>query len=285
MAVSASALNIAQYAIMSKDPLVQAITFSLIDNGAVMADIPFVNRAALVASGVRWEGNLPTVNWAQLNAEGVTTAGTPTPFQEQAYILRNYIDVDKFYVLDENQIVDPRAAQTAAYMKAVAYDFNHKFINNNHNTGDANSFVGLRFRLDNPTQWGLKSAQKIDAGGVDLSQAGISTTNANKFLEFLDQLLWSVDQPDGSKVVIYMNEVMLRRAHFALRLLGTSGGLAITKDQYDRVVATYKNAQLRDIGYKADQSTRIITTTETAAGVDGASTFTSIYAVNYGTEH
>src|SRR3954454_24336262 len=171
MAVSASALNIAQYAIMSKDPLVQAITFSLIDNGSVMADIPFVNRAALVASGVRWEGNLPTVSWAQVNAEGTTTSGTPTPFQKQAYIIRNYIDVDKFYVLDENQIVDPRAAQTAAYMKSVAYDFNHKFINNNHITGDVNSFVGLRFRLDTPTQWGLKSANKIDAGGVVVTQA------------------------------------------------------------------------------------------------------------------
>jgi hypothetical protein len=284
MAVSASALNIAQYAIMSKDPLVQAITFSLIDNGSVMADVPFVNRAALVTAGVRWEGNLPTVSWAQLNAEGTTTSGTPTPFQEQAYIIRNYIDVDKFYVLDENQIVDPRAAQTAAYMKSVAYDFNFKFLNNNHITGDVNSFVGLRFRLDNPTAWGLKTAQKIDAGGAVMTQAA-TAAQANAFMEFLDQLLWSVDAPDGRGVVLYMNEVMLRRIHYALRLMGTSGGLTITKDQYDRVVSTYKNAQLRDIGYKADQSTRIITTTETAAGVDGSSTFTSIYAVNYGTEH
>ena len=285
MAVAANALNIAQYAIMSRDPLVQAITFSLIDNGSVMADIPFVNRPALVASGVRFEGNLPTVTWAQLNAEGTTTSGTPTPYQEQAYIIRNYIDVDKFYVLDENQIVDPRAAQVAAYMKSVAYDFNHKFINNNHQTGDANAFVGLRFRLDNPAQWGLRSTNKIDAGGVDLSQAGISATNANKFLEFLDQLLWSVDSPSGSNVVLYMNEVMLRRMHFALRTLGTNGGMAITRDQFDRTVLTYKDAVLRDIGYKADQSTRIITTTETSTGADGASTFTSIYAVNYGTEH
>src|SRR3954466_7983418 len=188
MTVAAAALNIAQYAIMSRDPLVQAITFSLIDNGSVMADVPFVNRAALVTAGVRWEGNLPVVTWAQLNAEGTTTSGTPTPFQEQAYIIRNYIDVDKFYVLDDNQIVDPRAAQVAAYMKSVAYDFNHKFINNNHITGDANSLVGLRHRLDNPTQWGLKSANKIDAGGVVVTQS-MTAANANAFLEWLDQLL------------------------------------------------------------------------------------------------
>ena len=112
-----------------------------------------------------------------------------------------------------------------------------------------------------------------------------TAAQANAFMEWLDQLLWSVDAPDGSNVVLYMNEVTLRRIHYALRLMGTSGGLSITKDQYDRVVTTYKNAQLRDIGYKADQSTRIITVTETAAGVDGAGTFTSIYAVNYGMDH
>jgi len=47
----------------------------------------------------------------------------------------------------------------------------------------------------------------------------------------------------------------------------------------------YKGAQLHDIGYKADQTTRVITSTETAAGADGSSTFTSIYAANYGPDH
>src|SRR5207302_1097365 len=89
----------------------------------------------------------------------------------------------------------------------------------------------------------------------------------------------------GSNVVLYMNEVALRRFDFALRLMGTSGGLAVTRDQFDRTIMTYKNAKLKDPGYKADQTTRILTSTETAAGADGASTMTSIYAVNYGTDH
>jgi hypothetical protein len=72
------------------------------------------------------------VNWAKINEEGATTSGTPKAFQEQAYILRNYIDTDKCLVQDINQIADPRGSQAPPTCESVAYDFNDKFINNNH---------------------------------------------------------------------------------------------------------------------------------------------------------
>src|SRR6266702_2655615 len=220
MAIGAGTVTLADYALMSNSPLIQKVTYSLILYANVIQDIPLVEKKSLVVNGARFEGNLPTVNWSQLNAEGVTTKGTPTPYQEQAYIIRNYIDVNK-----------------------------------------------------------------IDAGGVDLSQGGLTQATANKFLEQLDQLLWSVHSPTGSGVVLYMNEVMRRRFAFAMRTMGTSGGLAITQDQFNRTIEMYKGAVIRDPGYKADQSTRIITTTETNLGADGSSNFTSIYAVNYDTAH
>ena len=284
--ISTSALSMAQYALLSNDPMVKAVTFSLLDMGNVMADIPFVEKKSLIANGVRWEGNLPTVNWGAINSDPVTTIGTPTPYQEQAYILRNSIDVDKVYVEDMNAISDPRATQLAAYLKSATYDMNYKFIKNDHVTGDSNSFVGLRYRLDNPATFGTWSTAKIDAGGVDLSTSGLTASTANSFLEFLDQLIWSVDSPSGEGVMLYMNEVMLRRINRALRIMGTSGGLEITKDQFDRTITKYKGATLCDIGYKADQATRIITTTETANGTqDTGGTFTSIYAVNITDDH
>jgi hypothetical protein len=283
--ISTSAMSFAQYAVQSNDPMVQAITYSLLDMGNAMADIPFVNKKTLVANGVRWIGNLPSVNWGSINSDPVTTIGTPTPYQEQAYIMRNAIDVDKVFVEDENAIADPRATQLAAYLKGVTYDFNYKFIKNDHVTGDSNSFVGLRYRIDNAATYGVWSSAKIDAGGVDLSTAGLTASTANAFLEYLDQLIWSVDAPDGQGVVLYMNEVMKRRLNRALRIMGTSGGMTITQDQFNRTIESYKGARVADIGYKADQATRIITTTETSAGLDGSSTFTSIYAVNYSPDH
>lgn len=285
MAIGAGTLTLADYAMQSNSPLVRAVTFSLIESGNIMQDVPLMNKKTLTASGVRFEGNLPSVNWSQLNAEGVTTKGTPTPYQEQVYLIRNYIDVDKMFVQDENAITDPRATQVGAYMKSLTYDMNYKFINNNHISGDANAPVGLRARIDNGGTFGVRPENKIDAGGIDLSSTATVAT-ANKFLVYLDQLLWSVGSPTGTGVVLYGNEVFQRQFTAAVRLLGTSGGFSTTQDQFGRTIDRYKGAVIRDPGYKQDQTTRIITTTETANGAaDLGGTFTSVYAVNYGTDY
>lgn len=280
MTVSANALNLAQYANMSNDPLVRAVVMSLRDSGSVLTDMPITTNPSLKVKGARWEGNLPTVDWVALNTEGSTTSGTPTPFEEQAYILRNYIDVDKALVQDRNQIRDPRAVQLEAYLRAVSYDINFKFINNNHEAGDIDAPVGIRKRLDVPATYGTRADCKIDGGGVDMTTAATAAT-ANSFLELLDQVLWAVDSQEGDGVVIYMNEILKRRMARALRVLG-GAGFSQNVDNYGRTVDRFRNAVIKDVGYKADQATRIITATETAAGLDGASTFTSLYAVKYG---
>lgn len=285
MAISSSALTLGQYAILSNEPLTTAVTFSLIDNGSVMArDIPFSNQKTLIANGVRWEGSLPTVNWTNVNEEGTTVSGTPTPFQEQAYILRNYIDVDKVLVNDRNRIVDPRGAQVAAYMKAAAYDFNDKFVNNTP-AANAKAITGIRNRIDNGTTYGVRSENKINGGAVDMTTGAATAATFAAFTEYMDQLLWSIDAPDGSGAVIYVNDVLARRWARFMRQFAGQGGFSQATDQNGRVADMYKGAQLRDIGRKADQSTLVITNTETSAGVDGASTHTSAYAVKYDTEH
>jgi hypothetical protein len=305
MAVATQAVNLAQYANMSNNPMVMAITDSLIDYGNVAVDIPLFTRASLIANGARWEGNLPTVTWRPLNAEGQTTSGTPTAYQEQAYILTNYVDTDKYLVLDTNQIGSVRANQVNAYLKAKTYDFNFKFIKNDHVTGDINAPVGIRARIDDSVagqqnKFGVRPENKSDCGGAtaDISQAALTAKTGGAFLEMLDLLLWSVDANDGTNVVLYMNDYMMRRLNFVLRFMGTSGGLNVSQDQFNRTITTYKNAIIKDPGVKADQTTRIIagnaipagsgSVGETAAGVDstGASAnFTSIYAVNYSEDH
>jgi hypothetical protein len=299
--ISSNAMTLADYALASNQPLIQRITMSLIDYGNVLTDVPMVTKATLIQNGTRFEGNLPVPNWTPLNSEGVTVKGTPTAYAEQLYLIRNYIDVDKFIVMDENQISEPRAVQTQAFLEGLTYDFNTKFFKNDHITGDVNSFVGIRGRIDNGSVFGVRPENKIDAGSLDCTQATLATTpaNGNKLIEFVEQLLWSVGSPNGAGVVLYMNDNMKRRFSFALRQMGTSGGLAITQDQFGRTIESYKGAQIKDPGVKADQVTRIILGPsqagitgqfgETATGTDGASTttplYTSIYAVNYGTDH
>jgi hypothetical protein len=79
--------------------------------------------------------------------------------------------------------------------------------------------------------------------------------------------------------------------------MGTSGGFSVMQDQFGRTIQMYKGATIRDIGYKADQTTRIILGGPTASGQSGedntglstststGSIFTSIYAVNYSQDH
>lgn len=278
------ALTLGQYAVMSNEPLVRAVSYSLIEAGMAMQDIPFVNKQALIASGVRFEGNLPAPTWTPLNIGPTPVTGTPKPFQEQAFRIRNIIQVDKDLVRDQNQISEPRAIQVGAFLRGQAYDFNTKFIGNNHVSGDKECFVGLRARIDDGATYGVRSENKINAGAVDLSVAGMTAATFNSFLELVDQLLWSVGSPDGMGVVLYMNEVMCRRFDHGARKFSGQGGLSTGTDQLGRGITRYKNAIIRDIGYKSDQSTRIITTTETSAGADGASVHSSIYAAHYGTE-
>lgn len=300
MAVASQAVNLATYALTSNNPLVMAITSSLIDYGNVIVDVPLQTKATLVANGVRWEGNLPTVNWRPLNSEGVTTQGTPTPYQEQCYILTNYIDTDKYLVMDQNQIGNVRSNQANALLKAITYDINFKFFKNDHVTGDPNAPIGIRYRIDNGGIYGVRPENKIDCGGAnaDISQANITAKTAGAFLEMLDLLLWSVDADDGAGVILYMNDYMKRRLDFVLRFMGTSGGLNVGQDQFNRTITMYKGARIVDPGVKADQTTRIIqgnaiaagsgSIGETSVGVDStgsSANFTSIYAVNYSNDH
>lgn len=285
MAVSSNALTLTDYALMANNPLVTRITYSLLENGSILADIPLVTKKAMVANGVRWVGNLPSVTWSKLNVDPTVTKGEPTPYQEQAYLIRNAIDVDKKLVQDETQIVDPRGAQIEAYLRSVVHDMNDKFINNDHVTGNADSIVGLRYRLNNQSVYGVNSDMKIDAGGVDLSWSGISATKANQFIEYIQLLLDYMGSTDGDGVVLYMNDLLKRRFEAAVRLLGAGAGFSIVKDAFGRNISMYRGAIVRDIGRKVDQSTRIITYTENADGTAGNSNYTSIYGVKYGPDH
>lgn len=279
---TSGALTLQQYANESNSPLVQRIVFSLLDVHSVLNDIPFDTVPTLKANGSRVVGQLPTPAWRKLNGSATVTSGTAAPFQEQAYVLSNIIDIDRLMLIDKNAVGNPAAVQTDMLLKSISYDITDKFFNNNHSSGDADAFVGLRQRLDDQTTWGTNAACKIDAGGVDLSDSGISAANANKFIRFVDQMLDELGDPDGNGVVIYMNRDLRRRLAQAVRLLGAGGGFDMATDAFDRRVMTYRNAVVRSIGVKADQSTEIITPTETSAGANGSSNYTSAYAVRYG---
>lgn len=280
MAIDSASVTWAQYAQMSNDPLIQKIVWSLLELGTVIDDWPIVTFNSLKVNGVRFKDNLPTVNWRKLNEATVVASGTPTQYAEQVYIASNAIDVDVKLMRDRNQIQNPMGIQFMAWARSFVYDVNDKFINNNHVTGDADAPVGIRYRLDNPTVYGPNSACKIDGAATDLSTPTAATTA--KAFYYIDRLLGEIGDFDGNNVVIYMNRDLANRLSWGTKLMGSGGGFQMTTDAFDRRILTYRNARIRVLGTKADQSTEIITSTETNTGADGSSTMTSLYAVKYG---
>lgn len=285
---SPQSYTLADLALNSNDPLIRKISLSLIMNGMAIQDIPLDNYASFKANGLRWQGAnaLPSVNWRPLNADPQTTKGTPTPFEEQAYTMSNNIDIDSKILRDVNAIQNPFAQQIQAYLLAATYDFNSKFINNSV-AGDANSIIGIRTRLDNAATYGCETEMKIN-GAIDLSATPITAAQANLMLEVLQQMLDYMGNPEGDGVILYANDTLLRKITSAVRILGAGGGFRFDQDAFNRSVTKYKNATFRDIGRKADQSTRIIVPYETTAGVDGldgTDKYSSLYGVHYGTDN
>lgn len=275
-------VTLADYATISNDPLVYSIVTSLLQNGSVLEDLPIVTKPSLILNGSRVQDSLPSIAWTALNDVPVTVRTSATPYQDQVYIIRNAIDTDIYLAMDQNQIEDPRKFNLRTYLLSLTYDINDKFINNNQSTGNLNAPVGIRRRIDGG--YGVNTDMRIDCGSVDMSLAGMTQATVLSFLEYLDTLLSYMGARDGRGVVIYMNDIMLRRLLTGIAKLGAGSGFNTQKDAYGRIVEYYRNAKIVDIGRKLDQTTRIITATETSAGIDGASTMTSIYAVKYGFE-
>jgi hypothetical protein len=281
LSVDANSLTLTDYALMSNSPLIQKISFSLLTMGMVLQDVPMRQYKSMLSNGARYDGtSMPTINWRRLNDGYTVTKAVPTPFQEQAYIASNAIDIDVKILDDVNRIQDPFSLQLMVYLKGLAYDFNDKFVNNNHVTGDSDAPVGLRYRLDNYADYGIPSEMKLSAAATDIS-AG---SNVPKLLYYFDNMFIRMGVPEGDGVVIYINEQLSTLLNFGLKLAGTTGGFGFVKDPFERSTQTYKNAKIRVIGRKSDQSTQIITATEDTAGLDAASTYSSAYFVKYGME-
>lgn len=287
MAVDQNALSLSEFATQSNDPDAAEAAFVFIKASSVFTDLPLITDPTMKKNGNRFIDNLAGPTWVPLNTEGTTVKSKATPFSEEIWIMRNYIDVDEILAADKNAAGNFVNQQATAYLKGTAFDLNDKFINNNHTTGDANSFVGLRARLDNPTIYGNNPACKISCGGVDLSDSGQTAATSNTMISYLQQGLDEMGESEGDGCTAYFNDDTMRRIEKGVRMLGAGGGWDMTKDAFGRQLLTYRNCKVRRIGRKAPlaggvQTVQIISSTETAAGADGASTFTSGYIVKYG---
>lgn len=269
--------TLAQLAKVETDRMRKGVMMNILRDAKVMELLPFENVDSLTSQALRVR-TLGT-GGAFRKIGGSYTEATDADVEavwESVYGFGGEIKFDKVFGLIKNTIVDPKVFQTQMKLKAMALQWNDYFINGDHAT-DADGFVGLKVRVA-----GMPSRQSIAIGDSDSLDVTASVANARKLIDTFDQAMHYCN--GGNCNAIFLNEGLYLGFARALRYVQASGGnlLSTTKDSFDREIVTYKGVPMIDMGLKKDQSTQIITDTETA--LDAASDATSAYFASFNIE-
>jgi hypothetical protein len=232
--------------------------------------VPFEQAAALDNVVIRWL-SLPTVGSRKLNAGYTESTGKVEQMVETVRPIGGDVDVEK--VLDDlpNVIEKPSVTQLAMKAKAMAYLFNHLFINGSESE-DPDAFYGIKHRVGLLAEKHSDLEFAIGSAGTPYDVLADSASE-HTFIDKLHRMNALVGGAD-----CYLCNFDMRLGFG--RVLRRVGLLDTSRDAFDREVYEFNGAPIIDVGVKADQSTEIITDTEDPG--DGGSDTTSIYAVNFG---
>jgi hypothetical protein len=255
------------------DTLRKSVMDTLMMESIIMQEVPWETIGALATTIVRM-GSLPSVGFRKINAGYSKSIGALEQKVERIALMGGYFDTDKAIARAKNTIASARAITQVMMTKSIAYKFQDKFINGNPES-DPEEFKGIKERVDDNYADGY-TGQKVD---FECDGVGILNSSAESFdfLNHLDKLIYQI--PGHAPNFLLMNSKLL----LAIRaLLRKEKLLNQAQDFFDRVIDTYGNAKMIDMGTKEDLTTDIITNTETAAGASGGTECTSIYAIRFG---
>lgn len=211
---------------------------------------------------------LPSVTWRNVNEGFSESTGKFQPVTESKYIFGHNMDIDKVLVTAN---AEERNRQRQLSAIAMGYEFNDVFINGDPSIKE---LKGLKMRCDYLYAEGYTD-QYFD-GGSATSGRGVNY-DATERAYFLTQIDKLIDVIEGHMAdEIYVNSKLYLCIQAVLR---DGGYLAQDRDMFGRIITKYQDATIRRIGTKADQTTEIITNSET---LSGGTDETSAYAVKYG---
>jgi hypothetical protein len=271
------AYTLAQLAKIERQALKRGVIMNLLRYSSMMEVVPFENVDALTNIAVRWQ-TLPDVAFRKINQGYTASEGDYEQVWESVYPFGGEINLDRIFGKVKNTIVDPKVDQVKQKTKAMAYKFNDYFVNGDHAT-DPDGFEGLKKRVA-----GMPSRQSVYAAGASSAAQDplADAAGARTFLDKWEEAFYKCNKGQVSAIIV--NEGVRWGLGRVLRLAQSAGAglLDTTRDSFDREILVYKGARLIDIGPKKDQTTEIITDTETAG--DAGSDATSAYFVSFGTD-
>jgi hypothetical protein len=272
-------ITLAQLAQVETDPLTKLIILNVLRNAQVMEKLPFENVTSLQVRAYRWE-SLPTGGAFRSINEGYTSVedGQLGSVWEAVYGFGGDLTFDTVLEKITNVVKDPVQIQTEGKLKSMSLDWNNYFINGDHGN-DPKGFEGLKKRIA-----GMPSRQTVYATPNTTDAPLDPTASAGNARRMLNQ--WNAAWRrcnSGQVSAVFCNEDWVLGLTRVLQYLQTQGNfLDITKDSFDREIVTYRGVPFFDMGLKKDQSTEIISTTETAG--DGGADSTSVYLSAFNTE-
>lgn len=259
--------DIVQHAKTTRDPMLAGLLNTLLMRSDMIEMLPWDTLGTLSQRVTRWK-TLPAVTFRKINGAFAGDIGRYEQLDETVTSLGVDIDVDVMLDRDQAAQADPRATQSEMATASMAYTFNDAFINGDQ-ASDADSFNGIKKRVAS-----LPAAQTISSGtnGLDVNA---SDAARHSFIDLIEQAEYELE---GQADAIIGNGTSYRQFGGVFRRLGL---LDITKDQFGRKIRRFGEGgpRLVDIGVKTDQTTAIITNTETKGS---SSDTTSLYLVRFG---
>ena len=205
----------------------------------------------------------------QINSEYTAGEAKREEKTTKAVVMGGKFQIDRV-LIGTAGAVDELAFQTEQKVKATANYFNNLVINGNKSnsgTGVLNTFDGLD-KLLTGTETEITSA-------VDVSTDALMGSNYNALLDEVDAFLSTLD---GKPSMLLMNNKMLTKMRSAAR---RAGYYASSRDEFGRVVETYNDIPMYDMGKYYDGTNTVDIIPETAAS-SSAEGKTDIYAVTIG---
>lgn len=289
--IDSLALNLVDYQQAANDPLTKEVVLCMLKAAPLYERMKVAISPSFTYKGNRITDALPDPTGTQLNSAPTVVKTNTRPFTEELFLKEFQYQLHDLYRREKNAIEDPMNIQAKGAIQGHVFRCNDALINNVHTTGDANWVVGVRGRLDDPTTYGTNASDcKRDAGGAsaDMSASATSAT-FGEFTKQVDRLLEETNATEDGDTVIIVGSTLYHNWNSISRRFSGSGGFSTATDQLGRQITKYGNVPVMRAGRKTPTGTwpalsqaQVITDTETAAGVDGASNFSSLYVIRFG---
>ena len=270
------ALTIAEMAAGMKDKVMAGIIMQYARNSQLFQKMSFQSTDSFTIK--TWQNT--SVTDAVFRDIGEPYNETKDKFSELndgIALMGGQIDVDRALRLPGQRELDAWQENLLLQSKRYQFGFTESFINGDRDV-NPKGFNGIKKRVEaENTAGGIGSDQVIAAAGLDLSA---SSANRQTFLDHMETAMYEVDE--GMVDLILTS----KKGMFTLgRVARREGLLDTTKDQFDKTIPLFRGIPFMEAGTKGDQTTQIITSTETNAGAATGGTATSYYFFRFGIQY